>query len=319
MATRDDCAAVQRAMTFPEVLVVLGVLGILFQLSVPLILAARDSSRRTQCEVNLRQIGEALAQSEEAHQAMPQAAGYYPGDAPEGNTGRPADGQLPKTAPAVLASIQYFLLPYLGESELYLCWRETTQGQVFLNDNPNGIPPSFYLCPSDIASETPGIVTLPGSPLRLGVTNYAANVQGLGHWWDGTVDPAVPKQPSFDVKPRRDAIPDGASRTIAFAERYQVCIDPGTARPGWLGTVPSRMDAVFAWNTSVDAPLIRLPQITPEVEHCDPDAAQSAHPGGMNVLMIDGSARRVGGSIDETVWQSMIMPSDLSVITADAL
>jgi prepilin-type processing-associated H-X9-DG protein len=305
-------------MTLPEVLIVLGVLGILLQLSLPAILTARDSSRRTQCEDNLRQIGQALAQSEDAHKAMPQAAGYYPGSAPEGNTGRPAPDQLPKTAPAVLASIQYFLLPYLGEQELYMCWRETTQGQVFLTDNPNGIPPSFYLCPSDMTSQTPGIVTLPGSPLRLGVANYVANIQGLGHWWDGTVDPAVPKQPNFDVKPRRSDFSDGGSHTIAFAERYQVCIDSGASRPGWLGTVPSRMDAVFAWNESTDTPLIRPPQIAPEVEVCDPDATQSAHPGGMNVLMIDGSVQQLG-SIDETTWEGMIMPSDGTANSANAL
>lgn len=305
-------AGLRSGITFPETLVVLGLLGLLLQLLLPSLLAVRDSSRRTQCESQLMQIGQALAQCESAHKVIPQAAGYFPGDAPKESKEKPAaDKQSPKP-PATLGSIHYFLLPYIGEDRLYMCWRGSTQSEVFLDQNPNGIPPALYLCPSDQTTIKPGIVALPGSGRQLGVTSYAANVQGLGHWWEGKEKSKHAQQPHFDKKLRRSDFPDGGAKTIAFAERYQVCPDSGRSRPGWLGTMPTRYDPVFAWNKAADEPLISLPQIAPAIDECDPDTAQTAHAGGMNVLMIDGGTRRVSGSISESAWKSMLMRGDMA-------
>lgn len=61
----------RRGLTLIEVLVVFAVLGLLVALLIPAVLAVRESSRRTACLNNLRQIGIALSNSE-------QGSGSYP-------------------------------------------------------------------------------------------------------------------------------------------------------------------------------------------------------------------------------------------------
>ena len=50
---------------------------------------------------------------------------------------------------------------------------------------------------------------------------------------------------------------------------------------------------------------------------CDPARTQTAHTGGMNVAMADGSARSVGGSITLATWQSACHPADGLVLGGD--
>ena len=47
----------RRGLTLPEVLVVLGIIGLLVGIIVPAVLRVRDASRRVTCLANLRQVG----------------------------------------------------------------------------------------------------------------------------------------------------------------------------------------------------------------------------------------------------------------------
>lgn len=57
--------------TLIELLVVLAIIGILAALLLPAVQAARESSRRSQCANNLKQIGAAVLNFEDVHQALP--------------------------------------------------------------------------------------------------------------------------------------------------------------------------------------------------------------------------------------------------------
>ena len=62
--------------TLVELVVVIGIVGLLFSQLLPALQAARESARRSQCQNQLRQWGIALAFHEQARGRFP--AGYAP-------------------------------------------------------------------------------------------------------------------------------------------------------------------------------------------------------------------------------------------------
>ena len=144
----------------------------------------------------------------------------------------------------------------------------------------------------------------------LGVVNYAANVQALGHWWTS--------QPIPKSKPDCGRFRDGTSNTVVFAERYKICPNY-SGRVAWLGTyggVP--MDPFFATNDLTSGlPIISPPQDAPPVDSCNQFTTQSAHPSGMNVLLADGSVRVVSPSISTATWTNAILPDDGKLLGND--
>src|SRR5262245_60477006 len=88
------------AFTLVELLVVIGIIGLLVALLLPAIQAAREAARRSQCSNNLRQIGVALHNYQSALKHFPPATVV-----PRGQTFEPW-------------STHVRLLPYLEEQSL---------------------------------------------------------------------------------------------------------------------------------------------------------------------------------------------------------
>src|SRR5262245_33762589 len=92
--------------TLVELLVVIAIIGILVAFLLPAIQAAREASRRSQCQNNLKQIGLAVQNHHDARRAFPM--------------GR--DGWKQKAV-----SWAFFLLPYMEETAIYNSWHSTDE------------------------------------------------------------------------------------------------------------------------------------------------------------------------------------------------
>jgi prepilin-type processing-associated H-X9-DG protein/prepilin-type N-terminal cleavage/methylation domain-containing protein len=314
-------ACVRRhAFTLIEILTVLAVIGLLAGLLLPAVASARESARRIRCVNNLRQLGLAL------------------------NNYASALGVLPPGGTAIRFSPQVMLLPYLEQKPLYDAIN--FQGNPTISEGtPNATAAatslSVLLCPSD------------GQPSGAGgCTNYAGSV-GNGVGWYGTNGAFVVSPDSAVVVGFRD-FADGAGATAVMAEWLLGPARPDVKAPGRsvaqlaAGGVPLPPEDFAARCHSLDLAAIGLDEISndkglswlsprPEdtlYDHVLPIndnsctngaisfdgalSAGSAHPGGANVLFLDGHVRFLKESISSATWRALGSRSGGEVIAGDA-
>jgi prepilin-type processing-associated H-X9-DG protein len=302
------------AFTLIELLVVVGIIGTLVSLLLPAVQKVREAAARVKCANNLKQLGLALHN----HHA---ALGYFP-------AGRGAPN------PAAFSAHAY-LLPYVEQSPLS-ARIDFTRAPVTFNvgpliyDGAANYPAasarlSLLLCPSDPANGS-----VPGAPY--GATNYAANAGSDAAYGTLTNGDGVFYLASGV---RIEDVTDGSSRTAAFGERTLglgssvppgVMGDPKRAmRELPLGTDPSASacgSAAGDWNHDRGAKWIfgnygntlynhaALPNSAgydcmSATQQKGSLVARSAHAGGVNLLLCDGSVQFVRDSVAPAAWRAL--------------
>ncbi len=138
----------RHGFTLIELLVVIAVIAILVGLLLPAVQKVRESASRTKCQNNLFQIGLAVQNYVDAHDAFPPSylGGYTdPPPAPVYTLDHPSWSWL------------FFILPYLDKEKLY---RQVNPAKDTLFDHPSVIKAgvSLYVCPSDWKATTNAVL-----------------------------------------------------------------------------------------------------------------------------------------------------------------
>jgi prepilin-type N-terminal cleavage/methylation domain-containing protein/prepilin-type processing-associated H-X9-DG protein len=289
--------------TLVELLVVIAIIGILVALLLPAVQAARESARRTHCYNNLRQIGVALHNHHDSLEAFPPARQAFP----------------------LVHSPQARLLPYMEQTGLQNLVDFNVSPSAAANLTASKTLLKLFVCPSDGA-----LGRVPGSP-HAG-TNYVANVGSgtVGYGLIGSGDGVFTQSPLTFA-----SLVDGSSNTAVFSETI---LGGGQASSSSSPNDPKREVLEMtaggdptpaacaggggAWSGLRSAKWIDGHYGNALYNHYYPpnprewdcgnghhnkalSTARSIHPGGVNMLLGDGSVRHIEFEIELPVWRAI--------------
>ena len=313
----------RRAFTLIELLVVIAIIGILIAIVLPAVQSARESSRRTQCLNNLKQIGIAMQNYHDSYRRFPPAYVTVPGGnsivgAPDPTTGDTGPGY----------GFLMLALPQMEQLALYSSFNTNLNCWDPANAVASATPVAPYICPSATGGDGPyGIINSSGTVLAKFSRSTYVGVAGRIAVWD---NPAADLSTFADGVLYRNSrtkiadIRDGTSSTMMVGEQTPyhsfstwVGIMPGTISPpapAFATVLPDLAAAQVNVHTGPspnEVPPIIKP---PNQPLANPDEMWANHPSGCNVMFCDGSTRFIFETVDPVIWSRLATRSKNDIV-----
>ncbi len=324
-----------RGFTLVELLVVIAIIGVLVALLLPAVQAARESSRRSHCTNNLRQMALAIMNYESSQQQFPYARKNDQWDA---------------------YTWTQLILPFIEQQQVYDLywdindaaeWRPAGSPDERKRQARESLIPAWY-CPSDAPVRGNELFSpnwgfwrgnyrgCTGSTDMYGVPLDEVGISGPGSFEVARGQRFLPNPNERRADPnapgtvyvRIAQMTDGTSSTMLLSEGIVPTVDVwggpmgeiiygnmgGSLFTGWLTPNASTPDSVIG-PCPEDQGDIEYPNETCFRISGHPGAgsaggasafaaARSRHPGGVNLAMADGSVNFASDDIDVRAWRA---------------
>jgi len=321
-------------LTLIEVLVVITVIGLLVAIAIPAVQSARENSRRTFCQNNLRQVALAIQSHESSNGILPPL--YY--------------GSFLKQPRNALDEFHFHswqtaILPQLEESKLHEQIDLSLPATDPLNQANLNSTIATFLCPSspNQNSKVPEIlawndgsppVSNAGTAARsdfeavVGVDfppipkrQYSSDLRGIrfGVWGEPRYDVKTGSSIGYRVARLRD-VSDGLSKTMIVGER--------AGRPDWYrrgksvdpypysnpGQGMDHHQAAWGISTHIWWMIFGHDQ---SINDTNASGIYSFHGSGANIALADGSVRFLSEQIDSETLQALATRSSGDIVESE--
>jgi len=312
--------------TLVELLVVITIIGILIALLLPAVQAAREAARQLQCKNNLKQLALGCLNHENAHGFLPSGGWgiWWFGD-PDQGVGKNQPG-----------SWVFSVLPYLEQQSLHdigagldfnakkTAFTQREEIPLSMVSCPSRRPPSTQ--PNPYSSAWAVYSKNMNGPDRLTRSDYAINA-GDGNeaeiyiFPNSIAEAATFAWPSMSAFPgvsvqrseiRMADIDDGVSNTYLVGEKYM------NADLYETGTDPGDNEGVYGGFSNDITRVTGYPPLQDQPGYTNYNGFGSAHAGGLNMSLCDGSVRLITYSISSDVHARLGNREDGYTIPASA-
>jgi len=327
----------RRGFTLIELLVVIAIIAVLIGLLLPAVQSAREAARRAQCVNNLKQLGLAMHNYHDTLGAFPPGSLNYTG-----------------VFSSPRQTWMVHLYPFMESTNIYNNFNFSLTGPPFglpWYNTVNSFGPtaitavvvSTLLCPSDGLAPPIFKQRYPANAPEP-QTNYLSRSNYLGFFGDINHFSAYNKANGhqkatfgFNLSTKIADFTDGTSNSLAIGEYL---LGAGEAEDGrgclWadfagyshiytqLTPNSSSPDLLypnycfFPPDVNFNYPRRNLPCANGTGGGTDTAASRSRHPGGVNILMGDGSVRFAKNTVNVFVWRALGSIAGGEVISADA-